>query len=336
MKICLLGDYSGNLDEGMRKTSFYLSKELSKRHSVLTLDLRNAVAKDFWKSIKNFNPQIIHYIHGGSSRGFILLKLISLYCSDAKTVTTIMRFPTFFSTYVVSLSKPDLILVPSCEVGKYFKRSRYKTKFLPCGGVDIARFTPVTSIAKSKMREKYGIEKEKFVILHIGSINEGRNVQLLEELQSDDNQVLVVGTTSARIDWNVYRRLVDAGCLVWTKYIENIEVIYLLSDCYVFPVLSKKDMFGRNITSSIEMPLTVLEAMACNLPIISMRFGALPGVFKEGSGLFFVNEEDDFISVLETIKNSNLDVKTIEKVLPYSWESLTERLEKIYNLLLGE
>lgn len=334
MKICLLGEYSGNLDEGMRKISFCLSKELSKRHSVLTLDLRNVVAKDFWKSIKNFNPQIVHYIHGGSSRGFILLKLISLYCSDAKTVTSIMRFPTF-SKYVVSLSKPDLILVPSYEVGKDFKRARCKTKFLPCGGVDIARFTPVTSIAKSKMREKYAIEKEKFMILHIGSINEGRNVQLLEELQKGDNQVLVAGSTSAEIDWNVYQRLVDAGCLVWTKYIENIEEIYALSDCYVFPVLPKKDMLGRNITSSIEMPLSVLEAMSCNLPIISMRFGALPDVFEEGDGLFFAEKEKNFANALKEIKKG-LDIKTREKVLLHSWESVGGRIEEIYGRLIGD
>ena len=158
MKICLLGEYSGNLDEGMRKISFCLSKELSKRHSVLTLDLRNVVAKDFWKSIKNFNPQIVHYIHGGSSRGFILLKLISHYCSNAKTVASIMRFPTL-SKYILSVSKPDLILAQSYEVEKNFKRVWCETKFLPCGGVDFARFTPVTSAVKSKLREKYGIEK---------------------------------------------------------------------------------------------------------------------------------------------------------------------------------
>ena len=334
MKICLLGEYSENLDEGMRKISVHLSKELSKRHSVLTLDLRDVAAKNFWKSIKSFNPQIVHYIHGGSSRGFILLKLISLYCSGAKTVTSIMRFPTF-SKYTVSFFKPDLILVQSYEVEKDFKREGCKTKFLPCGGVDIARFTPITSVVRSKMREKYRIEKEKFVILHIGSIKYGRNVQLLEELQNDDNQVLIAGSTSTGIDWKVYQRLVDAGCLVWTKYIENIEEIYALSDCYVFPVVLKKDNMGRAVADSIEMPLSVLEAMSCNLPVITTKFGALPRVFEEGDGLFFAEKEDDFLTALDKIKNGVIKVKTREKVLPYSWGNIGKKMEEIYLGLVG-
>ena len=333
MKLCLLGEYSENLDEGMRKISFHLSKELSKHHSVLTLDLRNVIANNFWKSIKSFNPQIVHYIHGGSSRGFILLKLISLYCSNAKTVTSIMRFPTI-SKYILSVSKPDLILVQSCKVERDFKKAGCKTKFLPCGGVEIARFTPVTSVVKSKMREKYGIEKEKFVILHIGSIKDGRNVQLLEKLQNNDNQVLIAGSTSTGIDWSVYQRLVGAGCLVWTKYIENIEEIYALSDCYVFPVLPKKDMLGRNITSSIEMPLTVLEAMSCNLPVISTKFGALPKVLEEGKGLFFADGEEDFVNALKEIKNG-VNFNTREKVIHYSWEKIGKKLEEIYSTLIG-
>lgn len=335
MKICLLGEYSGNLDEGMRKISFHLFKELSKHHNVLTLDLRNVAAKNFWKSIKSFNPQIVHYIHGGSTRGFILLKLISLYCSGTKTVTSIMRFPTF-SKYILSVSKPDLILAQSYEVEKNFKRAGCKTKFLPCGGVDIARFTLDTSAVKSKMREKYGIDKEKFVFLHIGSIKDGRNVQLLEELQNDDNQVLIAGSTSTGIDWSVYQRLVDAGCLVWTKYIENIEEIYALSDCYVFPVVLKKDNMGRAVADSIEMPLSVLEAMSCNLSVISTKFGVLPKVFEEGDGLFFAENEGDFIVLSESIKNGGVKVKTREKVLPYSWENIGKNLEVIYSTLIGD
>ncbi len=46
-RICLLADYSGVLDEGMRKIAYHLNKELSKRHFVKPLPLSNALSPAF-------------------------------------------------------------------------------------------------------------------------------------------------------------------------------------------------------------------------------------------------------------------------------------------------
>jgi len=110
MKICLLGEYSGELDEGMRKVSSYFAEALKEKNQVLTLDLRNIFTKDLWKDVKRFNPEIIHYIHGSSIKSFILLKLISLYCRDAKTVISAMHpsFSILFKRFI-SLFKPDMM-----------------------------------------------------------------------------------------------------------------------------------------------------------------------------------------------------------------------------------
>ena len=51
------------------------------------------------------------------------------------------------------------------------------------------------------------------------------------------------------------------------SYIPEVEDIYRLSDLYLF--LAESD------TAAIEVPLSVLEAMACNLPVICTPFGGL-------------------------------------------------------------
>ena len=334
MKICLLGEYSGNLDEGARNISFYIAKELSKHHHVLTLDLRNIFHKAFWKAIRSFSPQVVHYIHGGSTRGFMLLRLISSQCFDAKTVTSIMRFHPF-SKYILSLFKPDLILAQSYEVEGKFRELRCETEFLPCGGVDVARFTPVTLKIKSELREKYELDEDKFIILHIGSIKSGRNVQFLKKIQIEENQVIIIGSTSTGIDKEIYHQLKKCGCLVLINYFEHIEELYALSDCYVFPVILKRDIIGRLVADCIDIPLSVLEAMSCNLPVITTKFGALPRILKEGDGLFFAEGEEDFINALKEIKN-DVNVKTRRKVMLYSWENVGKKLEEIYSTLIGE
>lgn len=337
MKICLLGEFRGNLDEAARKISFYISKELSKRHEILSLDLREILSITFWKNLKKFDPQIIHYIHGGSLRSFMLLKIFSLYCKKAKTVSSVMRLSLpLNSKKMFHLIKPNLILAQSNTVEEIFRNFGCMVFFFPIGGVNIEKFTPITLKAKEKLREKYRIEKDKFVILHVGSLREGRNVQLLRMIQGKDNQMLIVSAVSLGFQKQIFHKLKEAGCIVWLKYFENIEEIYSFSDCYVFPVSQKKDIFGREIASSIEMPLSVIEAMACNLPVITTKFGALLRIFEEGNGVIFVDKEDEFCDALEKLKNNNIDIKTREKVLPYSWENVVKRLDEIYERLLRE
>ena len=57
-----------------------------------------------------------------------------------------------------------------------------------------------------------------------------------------------------------------------------------MSDLYVFPVV--------NNTEAIDMPLSVLEAMSCSLPVISTRFGGLVDYFEEDTGFRYFNTTD--------------------------------------------
>jgi len=322
MKVCLIGEFEGNLDEGMRKTSYYLANELRKHYQLLTIDVRDCFSKYFWNLIKRFEPDIIHYLHGPSLKSFALMKLISLYYKDAKTIISAIHpkiFPFFLK--VIYILRPNLVLVQSVEMEKLFKRAGCEVYFLP-SGVDIKKFKPVT-VDRKKLREKYGISEKKFIILHVGSIKKGRNVQLLEKLQKEDNQVIIIGALSTGIEKKLLIRLRRAGCIVWPQYFKNIEEIYALSDCYIFPTPPS------NKINSIEIPLSVLEAMACNLPVITTRFGALHRLFDEGDGLFYFDEEKEIYDIIKTIKKG-VDIKTRNKVVAFSWEELGKKLKDIY------
>jgi glycosyltransferase involved in cell wall biosynthesis len=152
---------------------------------------------------------------------------------------------------------------------------------------------------------------------------------VLADLQRGrDNQVVVIGSSIEPVDHRICKGLKQAGCLVWRSYFANIEELYALADCYIFPTLSSKD--------SVELPLSVMEAMACNLPVLSTRFGALPRVFSEGDGMYFVDKIEDFAPMLDYVKKTTGKTKTREKVLPYSWTNVVTELEGIYKSILGE
>jgi glycosyltransferase involved in cell wall biosynthesis len=201
-----------------------------------------------------------------------------------------------------------------------------KTRFLP-NGVDTEKFSPVSERTKEKLREKYDIANQ-FIILHVGHIKNERNIRVLGDLVEGNNLVVIVASTSTKVDEDLIRYLEEKGVLIWKEYFENIHEIYNLSDCYVFPV--------TKANASIEIPLSVLEAMSCNLPVVSTNFGGLVDFLEEGDGLFFVDNEKGFIKKIEMVKNGPLCVETRKKVLPLSWGKIGETLDRIYEEIGAE
>jgi glycosyltransferase involved in cell wall biosynthesis len=327
MKVCLIGEYSGHLDEGMRKLSSQLAGLMSREHEVKALDIGDIYHRQFWKDIRSFSPQIIHYIHGPSIASLVTMKAISLRNRNAKTVVSATHpdLPRPVRGFI-RLFKPDLILTQSYDIERMFIRHGCRTTFLPTG-VDTGKFRPVSAGAKQELRKKYGIDGDKFIVLHVGSVRRERNVLLLGDIQGSGLQVVLIGSGSTGVEQDVLRHLKERGCLVRTDFFENVEEIYALSDCYVFP--TKKRI------ASIESPLSVLEAMACNLPVIATPFGALPRLFQPGDGLFFAESNQDIMASLNSVKSGAIEVNTRQKVVPYDWVKVIAKLEGIYADVCG-
>ena len=321
----MVGDFSENLDEGYKNITFHIADELSDHHKIMKLNIKEIFSIDFWKDVRNFDsPQIIHHLTAPTLLSFIVLKILALYWRDAKTITSAL-YPNLssFSKKFVPLFKPDLILAQSYESDRMFRDLGCRTKFLS-NSVDIEKFVPVTKNVKEKLREKYGIEKDKFVILHVGHLMKRRNLQIFDRIQNEDNQVVIVGSKYVTTDQKLYQHLTDRGCIIYMGYFKNIEEVYALSDCYIFPVIKG---------GSILTPLSVMEAMSCNLPVITRDFDGLTRIFSEGEGLIYAKNDEDFIRAIDKI-NKGIEVKTREKVLPYSWKNIAIELEEIYNEIL--
>ena len=325
MSVCIVGDFSDNLDEGFKNITIHLTNELSHRRKIMKLNIKEIFSTDFWREVRNFpHPQIIHHLTAPTLISLIVLKILALYWRNAKTITSAL-YPNLssFSKNFVPLFKPDLILTQSDETDRMFRDLGCRTRFLS-NGVDIERFVPATKNVKEKLREKYGIERDKFVVLHVGHLEGKRNLQIFDRIQSENNQVVIIGSKYVTTDQEIYRHLKNKGCMIYMGYFKNIEEMYALSDCYIFPVIKG---------GSILTPLSVMEGMSCNLPVITRDFDGLTRIFSEGDGLIYAKDDEDFIRALDTIKKG-MEVKTREKVLPYSWKNIGMELDEIYNEIL--
>lgn len=332
MRICLLSEYAGIVDEGMRNIAFYLERGLSQRHPVLHLCIlpsRRLLSPRLWVRLRAFQPQVIHYIPGPSLKGLVFLRFLKLLNPGARTVVTASHpFFSPLSRRFIPYFKPDLVLTPYPQGEGLFARAGCLTRFLPIG-IDPGRFTPASAQEKTALRSKYGLGEDKFIVLHAGAVDRDRNVLLLRRLQQEDGvQVLIVGAVSLPLEREVYHQLTQAHCLVWRRYFPQVEEMFRLADCYVFPT--------SHWRKGVEVPLSVLEAMSCNLPVISTPYKALPQLFAPGDGLLFAQQEEEFVAALRRVRGNNAKPKTRDMVLPYAWDGVVQKLEGEYELLMKE
>ena len=337
MRVCLIGGFCEKINEGMINVSHTIKEMLSYKHDILYLSPSEILSKNTIDKIKNFQPEILHYLHGPTIRSFIILKIAKLVAGpSAKSVCSATRpFFSDFSRRAVGLLKPDLVLTQSARFEDFFRRMGCHVQFLP-NGVDCQDFCPVSDSEKTNIRQKLGLSLEKKIVLHVGHFKANRNLEIFEEIQKIDNlQVVIVGGISENSDESLIQDLKRAGVKCFHKFYEDISRFYKMADLYIFPLKDTGDKLpdSYNQIGAIDMPLSVLEAMACNLPVISTEFGALPRILETGDGLTFCRTTVDILNAVKWAFNG-APVITRQKVLPYQWGRVIERLETIYQSVL--
>lgn len=319
----MLADISGNIDEGMKVTAQNLSTSLeSKGIEVFIRNPIDSLSISFWRDIRSFEPDIVHYVPGPSTKGIVLGR----FCSIATRSPLVMSAPLpqlgLIGEFLLRTGGPNQVFVQSKETEERFQHLGVETVFIPTG-VDTDRFVPVDDDTKRHLREKYEIPLNARVVLHVGHIKKGRNLQWLKKLQQrNDLHVVIVGSTTTDIESDIKSRLIDAGCIVRTEYFPAIEEMYALSDVYAFPTKSSTD--------SIQCPASVIEAMSTNTPVVSTRFGALPHIFDEiEHGVTFITNYKEFEKkVNQTLLENRATPR--DSILEFDWEIIGGKILNQY------
>lgn len=328
MRICLLGDTTGYLDEGMKNSTFSFFSELKKLEDVILVRPKSVLNPKTLQEIRTFRPNIIHYTMGPTLRSFAIVRALSCVAPGS---TVVMSSPrpriSVEQTKLLFGYRPHLLLTQSSRQVAEFSAMGFRTLFFP-PGVSLDRFCPVSHITKRKLREKYRIPPHEKVLLHVGHIDAVRELHKLIPVQKTKAfYTLIVAAGTISPDPSIVAFLRLSGCDVRIGFLQKIEEFYQLSDVYCFP--------GTGPSSAIEIPLSVLEAMSCNLPVITGRFGGLPDLFREGNGLYFADSETDIMNRLHDFQSLTPDTtksrKTVEQL---SWTALADRLIEIYSALM--
>ncbi len=297
-------DISSPLDEGFKKATSEIAAAIAvkrratvfaSRYGKLPFEVEHLptnkllLGGGFSTRLKRIDCDAILYVPQTSATPMSMTraKLLRMQSGGRPVIVLSLQRRTFSDVVrsFISFIRPRLALVLSTESMAIMERAGVPARRVPLG-VDTGTFRPPEAGEKERLRKKYGLGEGK-IALHTGHISTRRNLELLKSLPLNGIRLAVVTSTSTVPDPGVREWLRRESVVVIDEYIENIEEIYRLADCYVFPTV--------NVKGAIEIPLSVLEAMATNLPVVTTAFGGIPDLFEEGNGLFISRTDAEFV-----------------------------------------
>ncbi len=299
MRILFFGErLAPPFDEGIKNLALNLLRQWRGQHEVLALTTEGADLPDagvrnlaglnrllsdaaLRDAIRAFGPQRIVYLPTASMTWPAFLRAWMLGRHGRGAPVTLIalqpRRQRAWQRLLTPAIAPARVIVQSRQSAALLAYLGERVRFVSAG-VDMERFAPATPAEKLRLRQRYGIDAASRVLAHAGHINRRRNVSVLAELQGLPGvQTILAGSTSTPQDSVLVAELQAAGVRVITEYLPHIEEFYRLADLYLFP--ARPDMPAED-TPAIEVPLSVLEALACDLPVVTTRFGGLPALFE--------------------------------------------------------
>ena len=249
----------------------------------------------------------------------IRLAVLSRYARWGLRVVLPMEFPVDgLSRRLICASGAEVIALSEPTFRTYRAAFGNKARRL-YAGVDTAQFIPVDEARKVALREKYGIPKDKPVVLHVGHLKVGRGIGCLADI-GEEFYVILVASTQTAAEWeNDLRSYLETrtNLTIIDTYLPHIEEIYQLSDVYLFPV--------EQAENCIDVPLSALEAASCGIPVLATAYGELQELL----------EKDGFCPIRSFAPEAlNEQIRQIMKegrnprksVLKYDWNLATAQL----------
>lgn len=279
------------------------------------------------KELNRYKPSCIFYIPEASAtvNSFIRNRILHFISNGANIAMIALqnREYSLLEKKIIKRINVGKLFIPSIYMSKELENIGIVTNILPLG-VDTDKFIPVSIEKKKELREKYDINQENYIILHVGHLRESRNVKIFLDLTKQQGiQLLLVGSTSTPQENVLKEELRKAGIIIIDRFISEINELYQLADCYVFPVIRKD--------AAIEFPLSVLEAMACNLPILTTPFGSLPEHFPPAEDFRYFTTTKEL--KIELLRIQGIVAKTRERVKSFSWVNIAKQLLEKCELL---
>jgi glycosyltransferase involved in cell wall biosynthesis len=197
-------------------------------------------------------------------------------------------------------------------------------------GINVAIFQNALK-HKQKFREEYEIPLDKRVILFLGSLVPRKGVlELLEAVKSvkeafPEAFFVIVGEGPL---WKEVKQYVNQGQVRAYGFVPDSEKhkLYVMSDIFILP------------SKSEGQPITLLEAMASQLHIVTTAVGGIPETLAGYGFKTYIkgcSPTEIVVGLSEAFRkisdDKTISSQTLSFVQRFDWGNITKETERVYN-----
>lgn len=201
-------------------------------------------------------------------------------------------------------------------------------------GMDMSRFSTISEEKRQETRKKLGLCEKDIFAISVAQLIPRKNhtvlIQVVQKLRNPHFHLFIVGDGTQEMD---LKKQVDAFGIA-----KQVHFLGFRKD--VCNICSAADIF---LFASLQegLPVAVMEAMACGLPIIASSIrGNIDLVDKnQGGYLVLPNDIDGFVSSIKELLNDSQKQEqmrryNLKKVKKYSIEIVTKQMAEIYKSMM--
>lgn len=337
LKVAFLSYCYGLEETGIGKYSWYIVNELSK----LGVHVDVFTAKFHFKSLgppffymKNMFLKLKNYdlIHSNEGAGLFLNHpcIIETYHHDYKQIYDFNSL-VFYGLETLQCHKVQHVVVPSFMTKKRLLHYGFKEDKISVihHGVDHSVFKK-NGASRIFLRRKYGLS-DYFVVINVGQlIKRKRQIDIIRALQGIPNTAFIL-VGNGKEGKNIRKLARKTGVrLIYFKHVAESFLVDLYSAADVYIHTSILEGFG----------LTVLEAMACGLPIIAYDTADFEHVVGDGGYLLKKGDLVGITSAVTFLRENEREKKRLSKKAEkrsniFSWEKSARAHHEIYEKMLS-
>ncbi len=302
--------------------------------------------------LKKFAPDVIH-IHTPFGAGWMGIR-----SSKKLKIPLIGTHHTFYDYYlkharaeydwakkfswkytVAFYNHCDLILSPTQSLAEtLIEKGLQKPVDIIQNSIDTVLFRPGSDISQEKLKSQFGIQGKSLV--YMGRVSYEKNIgQVVKAFalmlkKTPKLKLMIIGDGPERKKLEkLAQALKIENNIIFTGFLHGEDLVKALQANDIFLTASKSE----------NMPLSVLEAMAAGLPIITIKEKGLAEIVQENINGFFAktdDPEDIAEKALELLSNEDLLKKFGENsrklALEYSKEKVATKLEEVYKKVIKQ
>lgn len=208
-----------------------------------------------------------------------------------------------------------------------------RVEYVPGVGIDTKRFKE-TTVDRAAKRREIGVPEDAILLMSVGELNENKNhsvvIKALARLNDKNVHYAIAGTGPLKESLESLAASLGVGeQLHLLGYRRDVAELYKAADVYLHP--SKRE----------GLPVAVMEAMACGVPIIAANNRGTRDLLKNSKNILISSFEDvagiaDAIASLISNETMRVDIgqDNSKRSMKYDIIRVSQKIKKIYSFAI--